>query len=160
MTLTRTLKAEQLTPEALTPWGQVLTSNGDPAQRDAYAASTANLRDHAKLNITFMRVAERTPVIAAMERHPHSMQLFVPMNGARYLVAVCPSRADGGPDTDNIRAFVADGGQAVNYDAGSWHGPLCVLDQPGDFVMIRHDDEGPEDTELVMLDEKISVELP
>ena len=158
--MTRTIKAELLTPEALAPWGQVLASNGDPAQRDEYAASTDNLRGHAKLNITFMRVANRAPLVKAIERHPHSMQLFVPMNGARYLAVVCPALPDGGPDIGKIRAFVADGGQAVNYDAGAWHGPLCVLDRPGDFTMIRHDDGGPEDTELVMLDEAIEVELP
>ena len=158
--MTRIIKAEPLTPEALAPWGQVLTSNGDPAQRDEYAASTDNLRDHAKLNITFMRVAHRAPMVKAIERHPHSMQLFVPMNGGRYLAVVCPALPDGGPDIDNIRAFVADGGQAVNYDAGVWHGPLCVLDRPTDFTMVRHDDGGPEDTVLVMLDEVIEVELP
>lgn len=158
--MTRTIKAEPLTPEALAPWGQVLTSNGDPAQRDEYAASTDNLRDHAKLNITFMRVAHRAPLVKAIERHPHSMQLFVPMNGGRYLAVVCPALPDGGPDIDNIRAFVANGGQSVNYDAGVWHGPLCVLDEPTDFTMVRHDDGGPEDTVLVMLDETIEVELP
>ena len=158
--MTRKIKAEPLTPEALGPWGQVLTSNGDPAQRDEYAASTDNLRDHAKLNITFMRVANRAPLVKAIERHPHSMQLFVPMNGGRYLAVVCPALPDGGPDIGNIRAFVANGGQAVNYDAGVWHGPLCVLDRPTDFTMIRHDDGGPEDTELVMLDGTIEVELP
>ena len=144
--MTRTIRAEPLTAEALSPWGQVLTSNGDPAQRDEYTASTDNLRDHAKLNVTFMRVADRAPLVKAIERHPHSMQLFVPMNGARYLAVVCPT--------------LPDGGQAVNYDAGVWHGPLCVLEKPGDFTMIRHDDGGPEDTELVMLDETIEVELP
>lgn len=154
------IKAVPLTPEAFAPWGQVLASNGDAAQRDEFAASTDNLRAHAKLNVTFMRVAQRAPLIKAVERHPHSMQLFVPMNGARYLVAVCPALPDGGPDIHGIRAFVADGGQAVNYDAGAWHGPLCVLDRPGDFTMLRHDDGGPEDTELVTLDEVIEVELP
>lgn len=158
--MAKKIKAELLTPKALAPWGQVLTSNGDPAQRDEYAASTDNLRDHAKLNITFMRVANRAPLVKAIERHPHSMQLFVPMNGGRYLAVVCPALPDGGPDIDNIRAFVANGGQAVNYDAGVWHGPLCVLDRPTDFTMIRHDDGGPEDTELVMLDDLIEVELP
>lgn len=158
--MTRKIQASPLTPEAFAPWGQVLMSNGSPTQRDEYAASTDNLRDRAKLNITFMRVAARAPQVKAIERHPHSMQLFVPMNGARYLAVVCPGLPDGGPDIANLSAFVADGGQAVNYDAGAWHGPLCVLDRPGDFTMIRHDDGGPEDTELVNLDEMIEVLLP
>jgi ureidoglycolate lyase len=158
--MTRKILASPLTPEAFAPWGQVLASNGNPAQRDEYAASTDNLRDHAKLNITFMRVAQRAPQVKAIERHPHSMQLFVPMNGACYLAVVCPALPDGRPDIENVTAFVAHGGQAVNYDAGAWHGPLCVLDRPGDFTMIRHDDGGPEDTELVTLDETIEVLLP
>lgn len=48
----------------------------------------------------------------------------------------------------------------MNYNAGTWHAPLTVLDRQGAFTMLRHDDGGPEDTELVMLDEPTTVELP
>ncbi len=158
--MTKTIRARAIAADSLGGLGQVLMPDGQPGQRDEYAATTDNLRPHAKLNVTFMRVDPRPPVIRAIERHPHSMQLFVPMNGARFLAAVCPSRPDGGPDIDRLAVFVADGGQTVNYNAGTWHAPLCVLDRPGDFTMLRHDDGGPEDTDLVMLDAAVEVLLP
>lgn len=158
--MAKTIHARALTAGALDGLGQVLMADGRPGQRDKYAATTDNLRAQAKLNVTFMRVDPKPPVIAAIERHKHSMQLFVPMNGARFLAAVCPPKADGAPDLEKLAVYVTDGGQAVNYNAGTWHAPLCVLDAEGAFTMLRHDDGGPEDTELVMLDEVIEVVLP
>ena len=156
----KTIAARALTAGALGGLGQVLMADGRPGQRDEYAATTDNLRPQAKLNVTFMRVAPKPPLIGAIERHKHSMQLFVPMNGARYLAAACPPRPDGGPDLEKLAVYVTDGGQAVNYNAGTWHAPLTVLDREGAFTMLRHDDGGPEDTELVTLEEAITVVLP
>ncbi|MDH3230312.1 MAG: ureidoglycolate lyase [Alphaproteobacteria bacterium] len=158
--MAKTIRAAALGADALGALGQVLMADGRAGQRDEYAATTDNLRPQAKLNVTFMNVDPKPPLIGAIERHKHSMQLFVPMNGARYLAAICPPRPDGDPDLERLAVFVADGGQAVNYNAGTWHAPLTVLDRPGAFTMLRHDDGGPEDTDLVTLDAPIAVLLP
>ena len=151
------LTAPPLTAEAFAPYGQVLMARGEGPQRDEYATTVTNLRDDAKANMTFIRADPKPPVIMAVERHLYSTQIFVPMNGVRYLVGVCPSRLDGGPDLEGLVAFVANGGQTVNYDAGVWHSPLCVLDRPGEFTMLRWDDGGDADTELLPLDQPVNV---
>ena len=151
------LKAEPLTPEAFDGFGSVLMARGPAPHRDEFAGNIENRRAQAQPNLTFIHAAPKPPLIGAVERHAYSSQTFVPMNGVRYLVGVCPPAADGGPDLDGLVAFVATGGQAVNYDAGVWHSPLCVLDHPGEFVMLRWDDGSAEDTELVKLDRPVEV---
>lgn len=46
---------------------------------------------------------------------------------------------DGEPDAGRLLVFVAEGWQAVNYDAGVWHAPMRALGDPGAFVMPRWD---------------------
>ena len=94
--------------------------------------------------------------IEILERHPYTTQTFIPLgispfeaNEARYLVIVAPSlppsladeelnvppaRANnerlpgrGLPDLSKIRAFLANGSQAVTYGAGTWHAPMAVI---------------------------------
>lgn len=149
----RQILAEPLTVQAFAPFGQVLAGTGDGAERRPFAARMHNGRAQAQPNLTWMRVAPQPlPVtVTALERHPHSNQSFVPMNGTRQLVVVCPSGADGEPLLSQARAFVASGSQGVNYDANVWHAPRVALCAPGEFAMFRWDDGGGEDTQLVEL---------
>lgn len=145
--------AEPLTAQAFAPFGQVIAGTGDGAERRPFLARMHNGRAQAQPNLTWMRIAPQPlPVtVTALERHPHSNQTFVPMSGTRQLVVVCPSNADGEPALSRARAFVASGGQGVNYDANVWHAPRVALCAPGEFAMFRWDDGGGEDTQLVEL---------
>lgn len=138
-----------LTPEAFAPYGQVLMAVGDDAQRQEFAASLKNLRPEATLNMAFLLSKPADPpwFIHTLERHPHSAQSFVPVQGTRYLAAVCPSAADGTPDVGHLTAFVAKGTQAVNYHPNVWHVPHTVLAGPGMFIMLRWDCGDAGDTE-------------
>jgi ureidoglycolate lyase len=155
------VKARPLVAEAFAPFGQVLMGSGSDPERHPFAARVENLRADAKANLTFMRVAPAAvPIrIAEMERHPHSHQLFVPLDGTRYLVAVCPGADDGGPDLSRLRVFTAEGSQAVNYNAGVWHAPRTVLGGPGEFIMMRWDDGTAADTDLRAVEAEIEVDL-
>lgn len=157
-----TVEARRLTPEAFAPFGQVLMAPGEGLARQEFAARLANRRPHARANLAFIRnpVASPPVTLTALERHPDSSQTFVPIDGTRYLVAVCPSGADGEPDFDRLVAFVADGSQAVNLDPGVWHAPNCPLAGPGEFVMLRWDDGSGQDTEWRPLAGPVLVSLP
>lgn len=76
--------------------------------------------------------------VALMERHPISSQAFVPMGEAAFLVVVAERAAR--PAPPDLRAFVTNGRQGVNYWPGTWHHPLIAL-TPGDFLVI--DRQGP-----------------
>ena len=155
------ISAQTLTPELFAPFGQIMGARGSDPQRDEFAARLENGRGHARGNLTFIRTgsASGPTAVSVVERHPHSSQLFVPVNGTRFLVAICPSGADGEPDLGRLAAFVASGRQSVNYNAGTWHAPLTVIEGAGEFIMLRFDDGGAEDTELRPLAEPISVDL-
>jgi ureidoglycolate lyase len=72
-----------------------------------------------------------------MERHPLGSQLFMPLNGAPWLVVVCTD-----PDVpSSYRAFAASGRQGVNYARNCWHHPLLVVGDASPFVVI--DRKGP-----------------
>ncbi|KAK0101231.1 Ureidoglycolate lyase [Cadophora gregata] len=49
-----------------------------------------------------------------------------------------PLPGRGLPDLSRIQAFLAHGGQAVTYAAGTWHAPMVVLGRrPVDFVVVQ-----------------------
>lgn len=160
--LPRVVRARPLTAEAFAPYGQVLQGTGPATERCEFAARMHNGRAQAGANLTYMKVlpASGALLVRAVERHPHSNQTFVPLNGTRHLVAVCPSDAAGRPQVELLEVFVASGGQAVNYDANVWHAPRTALCAPGEFVMLRWDDGSDLDTELLPLATPIAVELP
>lgn len=155
------LDARPLTPEAFAPFGDVLMgfdAAGGP-ERHEFAARFQNLRPDARPNMTFMRVpvAHGDVPIRALERHRFSNQAFVPLNGTRHLVVVCPSTSTGAPDIAGLQAYIASGVQAINYAADVWHAPRTALSVPGEFIMFRWDDGSPDDTELLPLDDEIVV---
>ncbi|KAL2166686.1 hypothetical protein VTG60DRAFT_2316 [Thermothelomyces hinnuleus] len=61
----------------------------------------------------------------------------------------------GMPDLCRLRAFVANGTQAVTYGAGTWHAPMVALGEPGtalDFVVVQFaNGVGIEDCQEVFL---------
>jgi ureidoglycolate lyase len=103
--------------------------------------------------------------VEILERHPYTTQTFIPLgispseaNEARYLVIVAPSlppsSADenlpvptannkslpgrGLPDLRKIKAFVANGSQAVTYGAGTWHAPMVAIGRKAiPFVVVQ-----------------------
>lgn len=101
--------------------------------------------------------------VEILERHPYTTQTFIPLgispadaSEARYLVIVAPSLPpasnDGSlpvpdasglpgrglPDLTRIRAFVANGSQAVTYGPGTWHAPIAVVgSKPIGFVVVQ-----------------------
>jgi ureidoglycolate lyase len=153
------IKPIPLTPEAFAPFGQVLQGSGARSERQPFAARMVNGRADARPNLTYMKIEpEVGPIrIGVLERHVHSNQTFVPLNGTRQLVVVCPSAPDGRPLIEGLQAFVVEGSQAINYDANVWHAPRMALSGPGEFVMFRWDDGSPLDTELVELEPAIEI---
>lgn len=93
--------------------------------------------------------------VEILERHPFTTQTFSPLGSSeddstKFLVIVAPTlplsehdiglavpRSSGTtgaklpgrglPDLSNLKAFVANGSQAVTYGAGTWHAPMVVV---------------------------------
>ncbi|OOF96332.1 hypothetical protein ASPCADRAFT_206520 [Aspergillus carbonarius ITEM 5010] len=126
--------------------------------------------------------------VRILERHPYTTQTFTPIDLSSqstaggeeeplYLVIVAPSlkgttvvaRTDAGeevgvvdpPDLSRLRAFVARGGQAVTYGAGTWHAPMVVVgSRRVDFVVVQFvNGVDAEDCQEVVFGEGIVVEV-
>ncbi|KAI9724808.1 MAG: hypothetical protein M1812_000084 [Candelaria pacifica] len=104
--------------------------------------------------------------IKIVECHPFTTQTFIPLGLAKddpytqYLVIVAPKLENtpsgngthpGLPNVREIKAFIANGSQAVTYGAGTWHAPMVVLGQSSvDFVVVQYaNGVGQEDCQEV-----------
>ena len=142
------LAVAPLTREAFAPYGEVIDP-GATAQDYAVNEGTA-VRFDALANVDTGAEGGRTVIsifraqprafpfeVAMLERHPLGSQAFVPLHPAlRYIVVVADDPAA------TPRAFLAEGGQGVNYRRGTWHHPLIALDRGGDFLVVDRAGEG------------------
>jgi ureidoglycolate lyase len=156
------IQAAPLTSMDFAPFGQVMMAENEVPERKPWAARIDNMRPEARANVTYMSLEpEHYPVeVTELERHRFSHQLFVPLTDTIHLVVVCHSLPDGNPDLASIRAFHANEGQGVNYNANVWHAPRMVLRKSGSFVMIRWDEGTADDTELITLPQPLLVTKP
>lgn len=156
--MTRTLKADPLTAAAFAPFGDVIEASDTAVQLAINYGNTTRYHDLAKLDLSAaggragISIFRSTPLavpvkIKVMEFHPLSSQAFVPLSGRPYLVVVAPP----GPFyADAMHAFVATGGQGVNYHPGTWHHFSLALEEVSDFLVIdRIVGSGIEDADCV-----------
>lgn len=144
------LHPEILTAEAFAPYGDVVESaesvaaemNADSFQRfDDLCKVEAN-DGRVAISIARCRVATELPhQFAMVERHPHGSQSFVPLTPCRMMVVVAPAGA--APQADDLRAFVSNGRQGINYHRGTWHMPLIAFDENQEFLIIDRVGDSP-----------------
>ncbi len=142
----RSLTAIPLEREAYARFGDVIgakpqwrSANQGSAQKSEHLAELVDLRS-ARPNLSVFRCAPReVPFeVALLEKHEASTQLFVPMNGSRYLVIVALGGDE--PDLSTLAAFVATGAQGITYRPGVWHHPMVALDRETDFFCLVYED--------------------
>lgn len=143
----RELPLEPLGSEAFAPFGEVIEANSATTEYAVNAGTAQRFHDLAHIDtnlaegrcvLSLFRAMPRTlPFeIRMLERHLLGSQAFVPLDPATRFLVVVAEAIDAQP-----RAFLARGGQGVNYRRGTWHHPLIALDRQGDFLVI--DREGP-----------------
>lgn len=138
------LKAQKLTSEAFAPFGDVI----DARVSESFAINGGRTQRHHDLARVEILDAPSRPLISVfvsqpvtlplelelLERHPLGSQAFMPLHEERFVVVVAPPGDD--IDPDEIRAFVTDGRQGVNYRAGTWHAIHSVLEREGEFLVV------------------------
>ncbi|WP_432467453.1 ureidoglycolate lyase [Agarivorans sp. Z349TD_8] len=142
------LYLEPLSQSAFSTFGEVIQTDGSE-HFSINAGSTEryhNLADlqcsgrHSKMIASIFRgQAFDLPLsIKMMEHHPYGSQLFMPLQQRPYVVVVAPA---GELKEGQIKAFLAQGNQGVNYHSGVWHHPLISLEQVSDFLVIDRSGE-------------------
>ena len=136
------LQVAPLTREAFAAFGDVIETDGadhftiNQGTTERYHDLAGVELGEGRALISVFRAEPRSfPMeLDMMERHPLGSQAFMPMNGADFLVVVAP--AGPAPAPDDLRAFLAKGGQGVNYRAGVWHYPVLALCRQTDFLVV------------------------
>lgn len=146
-----TLKIETLTHEAFAPFGDVIEASDAVRHFTINEGNTERYHDLANIDpgedgraiVSIFRGLARTLpfTVTMMERHPKASQAFMPLSDHPYLVVV--ARRDATPTLADLRVFLCQGTQGVNYARGVWHHPLLALNGTSDFLII--DRSGPGD---------------
>lgn len=160
---------EPLTRKAFTPFGDVIEKEG-AASFETNQGTAVRYHDLARLDLSASEgrslvsifeavVPASLPVrLRLLERHPISSQAFYPLGHSPFIVVVAAGRS--APDLTQIRAFITNGQQGVNFHPSTWHHPLVALER-ADFLVLDRDGPGAgfdQDYEEVVLD-KIDVRV-
>lgn len=131
-------RALPLSQAGFAPFGDVIEHRGTE-RRHCLSAAFASAGEGVRHALWVSRIERRARLpleVTMLEKHPNSDQAFIPLVGQPYLVVACGSAADGSPDTDTARAFLAAANQGVIYRRSVWHFGLTVLAAPADFVVV------------------------
>lgn len=144
------LKAEPLTAEAFAPFGDVIDARTSPSfpinagrtqrHHDLAKVETLGENAHTLINIFVSQPVTLPLELTFLERHPQGSQAFMPLHQERFIVVVAPPGEH--INLVDVRAFVTDGHQGVNYHAGVWHAIQSVLDREGEFLVVDRGGEG------------------
>lgn len=146
-----TLKIETLTREAFAPFGDVIEASNAVRHFTINEGNTERYHDLAHIDpgadgraimSIFRGLARTLPfTVTMMERHPKSSQAFMPLSEHPYLVVVALRETT--PTLADLRVFLCQSTQGVNYAQGVWHHPLLALNGTSDFLIV--DRSGPGD---------------
>lgn len=157
------LKPEPLTRASFAAYGDVVESseqqveamNAESFERFDDMCAVEAKDGRIAVSIARCRTATSLPHSFDMiERHPHGSQAFVPLTPCRMLVVVSPPGDK--PAAEDLRAFVSDGRQGINYHRGTWHMPLIAFDPGQEFLIIDRVGESAN-CDLHYLDEPVTL---
>ena len=155
------LKAQPLAAEAFEPYGDVIETSDHCTRFEINKGNCVRYHDLATIDVAeqmgqpIVSLFQAKPMpdefsIKVMERHPLASQAFIPLNGQRYLVIVGKA---GDFDPAELKAFVAEASQGVNYARGTWHHYCLPLGQESNFLVIDRGGKGDNCDEVEIADD-------
>ena len=163
----RTLMPEPLTVERFAPFGDVISTTGaatEPmnearfARYGELARVDVDAAGEVAIGIVQSRTATSLPyAFDRVERHPLGSQAFIPLTPFRFVVVVGPPGES--VDPEQLRAFVTNGRQGVNYYRGTWHMPLIALEPGQQFLVVDRAAPG-DNVEERVFEQSLMLESP
>lgn len=163
---THHLSPEPLTAQAFAPYGDVIETAGhtpllineDLTERYHGLAQADVGEGYTLINI-FRTTPKPLPItVKGMERHPLGSQAFIPLGYAPFLVLV--ANTSGPPKTADLKLFLTNGRQGVNYHRNIWHHYHLALHEVGNFLVVDRGGEGDNLEEMTFsMDQKLVIKL-
>jgi ureidoglycolate lyase len=164
-----TLKPLPLTAERFAPYGDVIAASSDvteamnEARFDRFndlARLDVDAKSGGRVMISIVRCRVPTALpyrFDMIERHPLGSQAFIPLTQQRFIVVVAP--AGESAEAGDLRAFVTNGHQGINYFRGVWHMPLIALEAGQEFLVVDRTGGGGN-LDQVVLSEPVTLLAP
>ena len=157
------LRPEPLTRERFAPYGDVIESSLQVSEAMNEARferfddlCDINIDGDVAISVARCRTPTSLPLrVDMVERHPLGSQAFVPLTRCRMVLVVAPPGES--IDPSELRAFVTNGKQGINYHRGTWHMPLIAFDAGQEFLVIDRGGSEPN-CEQHELDETVMLE--
>ena len=160
--MTITLVPKPLTSERFAPYGDVIESVVDrsaamnAARFERFDDLCAiDMKDQGRVAVSIARCRAATALpyrVDMVERHPLGSQAFVPLGPSRMIVVVAV--AEESVEAEDLRAFISNGRQGINYHRGTWHMPLIAFEAGQEFLIIDRAGDVPN-CEQHSLDEAV-----
>jgi ureidoglycolate lyase len=138
------MQIQPLTRAAFAPFGEVVEFEGrdffpiNNGMADRYHAladvELAGDKARAIISLVASRQFDMPRQVDHLEYHPFGSQAFLPLDASPFIVVVC--RAAPQPDLGELRAFVTNGKQGINYRLGTWHHVLLTPYAPMRFICV------------------------
>jgi ureidoglycolate lyase len=132
-----------LTRERFAPYGDVIEASARTpnAMNDARFERFDGLCDadfaggEVAISLTRCRTPTSLPLrVDKVERHPLGSQAFVPLGRSTMVIVVAPPGES--VEAGDLRAFVTNGRQGINYHRGTWHMPLIGFEAGQEFLIV------------------------
>lgn len=155
------LRPEPLTRESFAPFGDVIETEG-ARHFPINAGTIERYHDLAAVELgeqgrplisiaSCNRTTELPYRVPLVERHSLGSQAFIPLNDTPMIVVVAPPGES--VDPTQLRAFVSNGRQGINYHPGVWHMPLITADPEQRFIVVDRGGPGHNCDELPLEEE-------
>lgn len=134
------LKVLPMTADSFAPYGEIIGERGN-VDIDL---------DGGNVNLVTQTVESRPLSFDFLGRHQRTEQVFVPIGGAKSIIAVAPPSAQNNalPDVKNMAAFLIDGTCAFKLHRGTWHASAFPLDEFATFLVLDREGTLEEDFDL------------
>ncbi len=133
------LRAQWITPENFSPYGQVIFPTEDGKVFDANDAIL--VLDKGTPRFYIMRLRSRGRKFHQITRHVQCTQCLGSLQGKDWLIAVCPPNNDvEQPDVEKIAAFRIPGNCFIKLEVGTWHAGPYFEHEVVDFYNLELSD--------------------
>jgi ureidoglycolate lyase len=168
-----TLKPEPLTATNFAPFGDVIETSDSNRTMTINYGLTERHHDLADIQILSSPEGDQGKAIISifeskyrefplqleiMERHSLGSQCFIPMHEKPYVIVVADPVLTAVAAND-LRAFISNGKQGINYHANTWHHYLLAPFERSLFVVVDRGGEGHNLEEQAVIEGPVFLEL-